>query len=346
MKQQTIYQSLGALLRTFILLCGLHPLSHAIAEDNQSAVKIAMYSPTNIEENGVYVWLKAFADELKKTNLPVRFYPNGSLGGDQERIDQMALDLLEMNVTNPDEISRLSPTFYGISALFMFNTYQHMERFLTETPFIETVNKELEGHGFKLVDMAYTGAMVGLLTRKVPVRSIAELQKIRLRFLSAPDLKLFDAWGVHGVQVSWSEVAQALQTGMVDGYLNPPYVATMYGHGSVLDYFTNLRMGPSARLIVVATSWLESLSPSQRIIYEQAIKAGRKANRAWNILSIEKDKERLSKAGITWIEPSQEERQEWADKTINFLSEKWFDADKTALVEQWVAQTKEASQDE
>lgn len=302
-------------------------------------IKFAMSTPTDTNGNGVYVWIEAFKEALAEQGMEITVFPNGSLGGDQERMDQMRLDLLEMNVTNPDEISRYSPTFYGLAAPFLFESYGHMDRFLENTPFIDRVNQELGSQGFRFVDIAYTGAMVGLLTKKIPVRSISDLQKIRLRFLSAPDLKLFAAWGVRGVQVSWSEVAQALQTGMVDGYLNPPAVATMFGHGSVLDYFTDLRMGPSGRMIVVSSSWLNRLSDTERAAFERAVQAAHLANREWNRTYIEKERGALEKAGIAWIEPSASERSGWIEKTVNFFDEKWYDPDKTAQVEAWIQET-------
>ncbi|WP_308910533.1 TRAP transporter substrate-binding protein [Pseudokordiimonas caeni] len=310
-------------------------------------VKFALSTPTDLSRNGVYVWVDAFRKAFERTGREIRIYPNGSLGGDQERVDQMRLGLLEMNVTNPDEISRHSPTYYGIAMPFLFQSYDHMDRFLEQTPFVPQVNSELSaaGQDFRFVDIAYTGAMVGLLTRKVPVRTVDDLKKIRLRFLSAPDLKLFAAWGVRGVQVSWGEVAQGLQTGMIDGYLNPPAVATMFGHGSVLDYFTDLRMGPSGRMIVVSTRWLESLTPEERAVFDSAVLEARTANRTWNRHYIAKERDALARVGIDWVEPSGSERQTWKDRTVNFYDQKWYDPAKTEQVGRWIKDTAEGPND-
>lgn len=313
----------------------------------EEPVKFALSTPTDLKGNGVFVWVDTFSKSFAETGREIRIFPNGSLGGDQERVDQMRLGLLEINVTNPDEISRHSPTYYGIAAPFLFQSYDHMDRFLDRTPFVAQVNAELAaaGQDFRFVDIAYTGAMVGLLTRKIPVRTIADLQKIRLRFLSAPDLKLFAAWRVRGVQVSWSEVAQGLQTGMIDGYLNPPAVATMFGHGSVLDYFTDLRMGPSGRMIVVSTRWLASLTESERRAFDAAVLKARAANRAWNRQYISRQRDELARIGIQWIDPSEAERQTWKDRTVNTFDEKWHDPARTAEVVRWIEQVAEGPND-
>lgn len=309
------------------------------------ATKIGMATPADAVDNGIYVWIKTFSDSLKESGMDIQIYPNGILGGDKERIEQMALDLLEVNVTNPDEISRLSPTFYGIAPPFMFESYPHMDRFLEDSPFLAEVNQQLAPHGLRIIDFAYTGAMVGLLTRDIPVRNLTELQSIRLRFLSAPDLKLFAAWNVRGVQVSWSEVAHALATGMVDGYLNPPAVATMFGHGSVLDYFTDLRMGPSARLIVASTAWYENLTRNEQQAFQVASSKARAANREWNSVYIAKERAALEKVGIEWIIPTEAARSEWAEHTVDFMSPKWEDPEKTALVRKWINNTRKDPDD-
>lgn len=330
-------------IMTFVLLLTILLATHAGAERKpvpNDPVKIGMAVPADMQNSGIYVWLKTVANELERAGLTVRIYPNGSLGGDKERIDQVTLGLLEIDDVGPDEISRHSPTFYGLAEPFVIESYEHLDRFLEQTPFISSVNKELASRGFSLVDYAYTGSMVGLLTRRVPVRSVEDLQKIRLRFLSAPDLRLFDALKVRGVQISWNEVAQALQTGMADGYFNPPSVAIMFGHGSVLDYFTDLRMGPSSRLIVVSNAWLASLNPRQRAAYEAAIRKARQANREWNRDYITKEKAKLERSGIKWIVPSEEQRKEWRKRTANIHSPDWYDPLKSARVLQWVEQTR------
>lgn len=322
------------------LSCVLLLYSSCLIAAETNIAKIAMTTPANADDNGIYVWVKAFSESLRDSGLETQLFPNGILGGDKERIDQMALNLLEVNVTNPDEISRLSPTFYGIAPPFMFESYPHMDRFLEDSPFLVEVNKELAPHGLKIIDFAYTGAMVGLLTRGIPVRNLTELQSIRLRFLSAPDLKLFAAWNVRGVQVSWSEVAHALATGMIDGYLNPPAVATMFGHGSVLDYFTDLRMGPSARLIVVSLSWLSQLTIAEQQDFDIAVRKARSANRVWNAAYIDQERDALERVGIEWIVPTEAARDEWAANTINFMSAKWEDPLKTIQVKQWIDGTR------
>lgn len=312
------------------------PSRASLAED----VKIGMSTPASMEHNGVYVWIKTCADELTKAGLGTRVYPNSTLGGDRERTYQMQLGLLDLNATGGDEIGRWSPMVAATSRPFLISSYDHMSRFLSQTPYIERVSNELRPYGLELVDMAYTASMVGLFTRGTPVHQMDDLRKLRLRVLSESDFSLLRAWNVRGVQVAWEEVAQGLQTGIIDAYLNPPNIALMFGHGSVLDYFTDLRMGPAGRLVVASTQWLDSLSSSERESVQQAFSLARIANREWTANTLSEDRANLERAGIEWIELEGDARREWVEASAAIPPGDWETPEASEQYLEWVQQTR------
>ena len=294
----------------------------AVAAADELDVKIGMSTPLDAERNGVYVWVRTLADALEGAGARVRVYPNSALGGEKERMDQVAIGLLEVNDTGGDELSRLSPLFHA-QRPFDIESYAHLDRLIERTTFLEEINEQLADDDLVLLDYAYTGAMVGLLTRGKPVRRIEDLRSLRLRILSAADLNLLAAWQVRGVRVAWEEVAQALQTGMVDAYLNPPIVAVMFGHGNVIDYFTDLRMGPSARVIVASRRWYEGLSPEMRSAFDAGVREARAANRRWAANAMQRERALLEKAGIEWIEMEPADREEWRELTRRIERTRW-----------------------
>ena len=64
--------------------------------------------------------------------------------------------------------------------------------------------------------------MSGLFTARTPIHEIADVERLRLRAMGRLDLLMIEALGASGVQVAWEEVPQALQTGIAQGYFNPP----------------------------------------------------------------------------------------------------------------------------
>jgi len=303
-------------------------------------VKIGMSTPASLEHNGVYVWIRTCADELEKAGLGTRVYPNSTLGGDRERTYQMQLGLLDVNATGGDEIGRWSPMIAATARPFLISSYDHMSRLLSQTPYIERVSAELRPYGLELIDMAYTASMVGLFTRGSPVHEMDDLRRLRLRVLSEADFALLRAWKVRGVQVAWEEVAQGLQTGIIDAYLNPPNIALMFGHGSVLDYFTDLRMGPAGRLVVASTQWLDSLSPNERDRVQGAFAAARVANRDWTATTLSADRVNLERAGIEWIELDAGARHEWVEASAVIPPGDWETPEASEQYLEWVEQTR------
>lgn len=318
------------------VLCAL-PVEAATAD--RLDVKIGMSTPLDSERNGVYVWTRTLADALERAGARVRIYPNSAIGGEKERMDQVAIGLLEVNDTGGDELTRLSPLFHA-QRPFEVESYEHLDRLLTETSFLAEVNAELVDDDLILLDYAYTGSMVGLLTRGKPVRRIEDLRSLRLRILSASDLNLLAAWHVRGVRVAWEEVAQALQTGMVDAYLNPPIVAVMFGHGNVIDYFSDLRMGPSARVIVTSRRWYMSLSPRMRAAFDAGVLEAREANRRWNASAMQRERALLEKAGIEWIDIGADARAEWRELTAGIEPTRWETPEARARMRELVEESR------
>ncbi len=332
MKRRALIQGMGG-----AVLAGCLGSARA---DVYSDVKIGMSTPANFQDNGVFVWIKTCADLLEQNGFGVRIYPNSTIGGEHERISQMQLGLLDINATGGDEVARWSPMAAAGARPFLVNSYDHMSRLIADTPYVEAISRDLRPHGLELVDLAYTASMVGLFTRGTPVHHLSDLQKLRLRVLSEADFSLLRAWQVRGVKVAWEEVAQALQTGIVDAYLNPPNVATMFGHGTVLDYFSDLRMGPASRLLVASTHWLDSLTPAQRDQVQGFFLQARAANRAWARDREALDRRRLEKTGIEWITLSDEARQDWVDASTAIPPSAWDTPEASAQYLEWVEATR------
>ncbi len=299
-------------------------------------VKVGMSLPANLERNGAYVWVKACADHLRGAGLGVRVYPNSTIGGERERTIQAQLGLLEINVTGGDEISRWSSIAAAGARPFMVDSYEHMSRIIDDTDYVATISDDLAKVGLVMVDFVYIASMVGLFTRGKPVRRIEDLRDLRLRVLSEADMNLLRAWQVRGVQVAWEEVAQALQTGIVDAYLNPPNVAPMFGHGSVLDHYTNLRMGPAMRVVVASKAWMDALSDHQRALLHDAFAAARTANREWASRMLEADHQALDRIGVEWIELTPDERAGWIEASERIAPSHWERPEDTRRFLDWV----------
>lgn len=297
------------------VLFALMLLLHSLAAESRAEVKIGLGTPASLETNGSYVWLKAFADSLQSSGMEVVFYPNSALGNETERADQLRIGLLEVNDTAFHEVGKFSDLMLAVGLPFLFDSYPHLDKALTDGGALDLINGETVPQGLRIVDIAFVGRMYGVHNTKKPIYRLEDMADLRMRAMEGSQIKVMKTWGVKATQVAFEEVSQALQTGVVDGYLNPPQTALMFGHTRMLKYYADLKVGGSIRPMVVSEQWYQSLTESQQAAVMEAVESGRAANRTWNGQQSSAELDLLRNAGVTVTEIGLEARGEWARRS-------------------------------
>lgn len=279
-------------------------------------VKIALSAAADANKSGTYVWALAFSEALEKGGMETSIFTSSSLGNEVVRAEQVLLGLLEVNVCGTQEFEPFTDLIAALELPFMFEDNDELDRLIDETDFLSQVNEISVDYGMRMIDLAYLGGMSGLFTAREAIREVSDVKSFRMRAMVSEQVDYFQAWGGAATQVAWEEVPQALQTGIVDGYMNPPIVAVLFGHGGQLDYFTDIRMSPSTRVISVSESWFQGLDDAERLVVQHAFKVAREANRAWAARSEERDFRLLDEVGIEVIHLSPAARDEFRQKLL------------------------------
>ena len=103
--------------------------------------------------------------------------------------------------------------------------------------------------GARVVALVPVGGATGIFNTKKPITKPSDMSDLRIRALDENQIKLLKAWGSNGVIVTMPEVANALKTGIADGYINPPFVPFLFGHTDILKYYTDAQdLGAAPRL--------------------------------------------------------------------------------------------------
>ena len=150
-----------------------------------------------------------------------------------------------------------------------------------QSDLLDQMNAPLIRNGVRLVGFAYIGMPNGIHNRRHAVTKMEDLSSLRLRALNAEQLAYIEALGASGTIVAWAEVANAIQTGIADGYINPPSSAIRTGHTEFLRHFTQFAVTPSTRIVLMSQKWYDMLSADEQAQIDAAIDAGIAANRAW-----------------------------------------------------------------
>ncbi|APE45969.1 C4-dicarboxylate ABC transporter substrate-binding protein (plasmid) [Sulfitobacter alexandrii] len=284
----------------------------ALALPAQAEVKIALDSPPDLEKSGTYMWAHTFGEYLNANGMEAVEYERNSLGEEAERLDQVSQGLLEVSMSDAKSAGTLDATINGSMMPYFFDDMAQLDTALDEGGMLEKINEGTTPKGVRVLDIVYTGTPTGIFTTETPIRTFEDLAGVRMRALDEVQINTFENWGAKGTIVSWSEVPNALQTGVAGGYINPAFVPLTYGHTSFINYFTNARMSPSVRVAIASEDWYQSLTDEERATVQEAVDAAHAANRKLVSDDAAVLKE-LEEAGIEVIELSPEERQKFRD---------------------------------
>jgi len=129
-----------------------------------------------------------------------------------------------------------------------------------------------------------------------------------MRALDDAQIAMYTAWGSSGTVVPWGEVPAGLQTGVIDGYLNSPFVPVMFGQTDFVKNFSDAGVIIPMRAVLFSKAWYDGLSGEERAAVDAAVVAADAANRAWLNDASNSGLTLLEENGVTVQRLSAEER--------------------------------------
>jgi TRAP-type C4-dicarboxylate transport system substrate-binding protein len=253
----------------------------ALSAPASAQIKVALDSPPDLQGSGSYVWAHAFVEYLNSHGLKAEEYQRGALGGDDELFDQVSQGLLEVSMSPLNITGSLDNLIYGLRLPYFFDSMEQVDHALYQGGMLEKINEGTASKGVRVLAVNTVGQGSGIFNSKHAVETVDDMKGLRMRALDESQIKLFEAWGASGTIVNWAEVPNALQTGVADGYLNPPVVPLLFGHTDFLKFFTDAEVSPSLRATIVSEDWYKGLSDADRKTVDEAAAAANKANRDW-----------------------------------------------------------------
>ncbi|MCG8491392.1 MAG: TRAP transporter substrate-binding protein [Sneathiellales bacterium] len=261
-------------------------------------ISIALSGAEDAKKNGEYVFAKAFLQHLNANGMETTVHPSNSIGKEKERFDQTAQGLLHVNFADTALMFKLAPMTKAAYLPFMYKNNAHFDDVVEKSQMISVINNDLIKHGVRFAGFPFRGGQAGVFNTLHEVTTFEDLSDIRVRAKDKLQLKLFSAWGAKATIVDWSEVANALQTGVANGYVNPPAAALLFGHTGILKYFTPMNIGPSARSVILSEDWYSALSNDKKEIVDEGLKRGLAANRLWTQKWMGAAEKMLSSKGV------------------------------------------------
>jgi len=234
---------------------------------------------------------KELAEAATKGRVKVEVYPNSQLYKDAEEVDALQLGAVQMLAPSVSKFGPLGAREFEVFDLpYIFGDVSELHR-VTEGPVGQSLLAKLDPkgiHGLAFWDNGFKD-----MSANKPLHMPADFRGLKMRIQSSKVLDAqMRALGATPQVMAFSEVYQALQTGVVDGTENPPsnmYTQKMH---EVQKYMTLSDHGVIEYAVIVNKKFWDGLPPDIRSALEGAMK---EATRYTNAIAKSENDEALSK---------------------------------------------------
>jgi len=223
---------------------------------------------------------KALAEAATKGRVKIEVYPNSQLYKDREEIEALQIGAVQMLAPSLSKFGPLGvKEFEAFDLPYLFENYADLRK-VTDGPLGQKLLRKLEPKG--ILGLAYWDNGFKVMSANRPLRNPADLRGLKMRIQSSKTLDAqMRALGAIPQVMAFSEVYQALQTGVVDGTENPPSNLFTQKMHEVQKYVTLSDHGYIGYAVIVNKKFWDGLPGDVRGQLESAMKeASRFANDA------------------------------------------------------------------
>jgi len=285
----------------------------SVAAAQPLTVKMATLVPQGSSWHRI---LQEMAEEWKTASggrVIVRLYPGGVAGDDPDVVRKMRLGTLNAGVLTGPGLAEIDQSVYALGVPLMYDSYDEVYGVLERMrPGLEA---RIQAKGFVVLSWA-DGGWVHFFTQK-PVAKPDDLRALKL-FSWAADTRqaeLLKAARFNPVPLPSTELATALQTGLVQAFGVPPGVALIAQYYNHAKYMTDLDWEMLLGAIVVTKSaWDKVPADVQGKLRTAAETAGRRLREEIKA-GASRDVEAMKKRGLVVVPVDAATRREWRQLT-------------------------------
>ena len=249
-------------------------------------------------------------------NFDVTIYPNGTLGGDQELQEAVQNGEIEMSACSTSALVTFNPDLNVFSLPFAFDS-EEIAYAVLDGAFGQKMLDSMEASGFKALGY-FESCTYRELSSNTPVHTPADLAGVKIRVIQSNlHVAIWEALGAIPSPISFSELYTALQQGTVDAQDNPLELIVSQRFYEVQDYVTLTNHLFQVGMATCNLDWFNNLSAENQQYVQEAIQAGVEAQRTMAAEENEGYITTLEEAGLTVIELTDDELQQFKDRMGN-----------------------------
>ncbi|MFC4233922.1 DctP family TRAP transporter solute-binding subunit [Thalassospira xianhensis] len=259
----------------FALATAMLASTTSLAYAEPKVLKFAHDNKMDPFENPAHACTAVFANIVEAdTNgdIKVEVYPSNQLGSAAEHVQMVRDGLIQATLTSTGAIASYYPRIDVLNLAFAFDsnasTYD-----VFDGPFGQKLAVDIENTlgDVKVLGFPDTGGFFAVTNSKHPIATLDDFKGIRVRTMSLPShQKIMQALGAEAYPMAWGEVYAGLQTGVIDGQMNPVPTVTFAKFNEVQGYLTLTNHLFSPYTFMLSKAFWDDLTADQQKIVRYA----------------------------------------------------------------------------
>lgn len=270
----------------------------------------------------------------------LQVFPNSQLGDLGSLTEQTARGIVHMTAgQNAGQLAGYYPSIQIVEMPYTFPSLEVGRKIMWGSFGQELAGEVAKASGIRIISWL-PSAFRNFSNNVRPIKTPSDMKGLKIRVQPVPiHLAMVGALGASGTPIAWGELYNALQTGVVDGQENAPYVVLLGKLQEVQKYYTLDGHLLNMPLVFINEEFYQGLSAQDRAVFDQASRAASFAMLGIVTAKETQDLKEISTAGIEIYKPNAEEFQQFVEATRGpvrkVLEESvdtiWFDKLDTAL---------------
>ena len=246
----------------------------------------------------------------------VQIFPSGQLGDLRSMAEQVSRGVIDMSSgQNGGLLASFDPNMQILEMPYTFRTTE-IGRLVLDGWFGRELSDELAAKSNIRILSYLPSSFRNFSNSKREIRSPADMRGLKMRTMQVPiHLEMVKALGAAPTPIAFEELYSALQTGVVDGQENAPYVVLMAKVQEVQKYYILDHHLLNTALFIVNEKFYKSLSPEDRRIFDYAARQAQFAFLGIITATESLDIKEIEKAGVKVYTPTAAEYAQFQSAT-------------------------------
>jgi len=256
----------------------------APAVGQEKVIRFAHDSNADILDNPNHACAAVFANIVNTGSngeLKVEIYPGGQLGTITEAVQMVRDGVVEVTNASTGALASYYPRIDVLNLPFAFSS-NGAAAMVFNGPFGLVLKADMEKSLGDVEVLGYpdTGGLFVVTNSKKPIATLEDMKGIRLRTMTLPSHQaIMNALGMEAYPLAFSEVYSGLQTGVIDGQMNPIPIIVTANLEEVQKYITLTNHLYSPFALLFNKKFYEGLTEDQKDLIHTAAQSCENAAR-------------------------------------------------------------------